>query len=192
MLPLAVSANAVALVASIAAVAAVIAGPLTAWIIAKQTRDHERTMARDTRLFDVRQGVYLDLLLYLAGRLNDDREILQIMDHDASWRERSEPSEVREDVREVRYELEQIREKDVVEMANKLDLFGSPELAEKFASFSEASAAFSRRAVEWTRQASSDWATADGIRRELEEQLLELHGHVHEITSQAHDELTKT
>jgi hypothetical protein len=55
---LAVSALDVAFVSALATVAAAVVAPLSAWVISKETRDHELRIDRERRLFDARRELY--------------------------------------------------------------------------------------------------------------------------------------
>lgn len=60
---LAISGLDVAFVGSLAALAAAVFTPLSGWLITRATHDHERQIAHDQRIFDLRREVYEQLVV---------------------------------------------------------------------------------------------------------------------------------
>jgi hypothetical protein len=74
VLPVAVSAIDVAFVGTLAALASAVLSPLTTWFITRATHRHERGLAHDERVFDMRQKTYEALAIeartgFVAGQL---------------------------------------------------------------------------------------------------------------------------
>lgn len=79
---LAISALDVAFVGSLAALAAAFLTPLTGWLTTRETHRHERQIAHDARIFDLRREVYEAAVVHSHEGLVVARDLYQrLADH---------------------------------------------------------------------------------------------------------------